>query len=136
MAPIAAALIIVLAVVGRFGGNRNRTVDKPTTQPQSTTAASAAQSQTRQTPTSVRLKPDTTYARDGSRRRPGGSRAPRVAPSEIDARAPAALDVESIRLAALPPVASIRVAPLETIEPIDVAPLAASEIDESQRRQP
>jgi len=35
----------------------------------------------------------------------------RVAPSEIDALAPESLDVESIRLAALPPAESIRVAP-------------------------
>jgi hypothetical protein len=48
---------------------------------------------------------------------------------------PAPLNVESIRLAALPPADSIGVTPLETIEPIDVAPLVAPEIDEPQRRE-
>jgi len=146
LAPIAAALIISFIVVGRFVGSRDRGSDHPAAQPQSTqtvrqqpqptTAASAAQSQTRQTPTSVRLKPDTTDATDGSRRSRGGSRAPRVARSDVDALAPDALDVESIRLAPLAQAASIRVAPLDTIDPIAVAPLATLDIDDPQRREP
>jgi hypothetical protein len=147
LAPIAAAIIIVLLVAGRFGGRGDRRIDNSTTSPQSTrnvqpqpqrqppAEVSAAQSQTRQTSTSVRLKPDTTYTRDGIRRTAGGRRAPSVAPAEADALVPPPLDVESIRLAALPAADSIGVAPLETIEPIDVAPLAAPEIDEPQRRE-
>jgi hypothetical protein len=145
MAPIAAAIILVLAIAGRFVDRSGRRTTIPATQPQSmqtvrqppqpATAAAAAQSQTRQTPTPVRLHPNITDATDGSRPRPGGRRAPRVAPSEVDALVPAPLNVESIRLAALPPADSIGVTPLETIEPIDVAPLVAPEIDEPQRRE-
>jgi hypothetical protein len=146
LAPIAAAVIISFIIVGRFVDSGDRGSDHPATQsqsmqtvrqqPQPTPAASAAQSPTRQTPTSVRLKPDTTYATAGSRRSPGDSREPRVARSEVDALAPDALDVESIRLAPLAQAASIRVAPLDTIDPIAVAPLATLDIDDPQRREP
>jgi hypothetical protein len=146
MAPVAAAVIIFFFVfVGRsvdFGkrGGENpaippRPTESATRQPQPTTDVSAAQSQTRQTPTSVRRPPDPTYAKSSFGRTPGGMRTPRVAPSDVDALVPAPLNVESIRLAALPPADSIGVTPLETIEPIDVAPLVAPEIDEPQRRE-
>jgi len=144
LAPIAVALIISFIIVGRFvdSGDRGsnhaaippRPIEATTRQPEPPTAASA-QPKRRQTPTSVRLNPGTTSARDGSRGMPGGSRALRVAPSDVDALAPAPLDVESIRLAALPPADSIGVAPLEGIEPIDVEPLATSEIDPAAQRR-
>jgi hypothetical protein len=141
LAPVAAAVIVFFVVVGQSADSRNRgespvTRPHPTEtarrQPEPTTTTAAAPPQTRQAPAPVRPKPDTTYARSGSGPRPGG--APLIAPSEVDALVPA-LDVESIRLAALPPADSIRVTPLDTIEPIDVAPLAAPETDESHRRQ-
>ena len=144
--PMATAVIVFLVVVGRSGDSGNRGSESARTRPQPTETARrqpepainapAAQSQTRQTPAPVRLKPDTTDATDGSLRRPFRRPALRVARSEVDALAPATLAVESIHLEALPPADSIRLPPLETIDPIDVAPLAAPEIDESPRRQP
>jgi len=61
----------------------------------------------------------------------------RAESSEVDALAPSPLEVDSIRLAALPPASSIRLAPLEPIAPIDVAPLGEPDHGsngESQRR--
>jgi len=144
MAPVAAAAIILLIVVGRSFQPGNKRVEGPATQPparqtarqqpEPATTQSAAQTQTTRAskpvrarvpvtpPAEVRLKPDTMYvAADVT--------------ADVATLAPESLDVESIDLAALPPAVSIRVAPLDTIEPIDVAPLAASGIDEPQRRE-
>src|SRR5262245_52097926 len=147
MASIAAAVIIVaVVVVGRLGdreGHRTDRTDTGATQPQS--AASATQQPESaappgaiepRTPAAAVVRPDTAHDGDSVQLRATAARAPRAAPSEVDALAPDALDVDSIRLAPLPQASSIRVAPLEPIDPIDVAPLATPDSDESSRREP
>jgi len=141
--PIAAAALIFLIVVagpfhGRDRGPETAALPPPARQgaeqrPAPIPMPPTAEKQTAQPPTLVGRKPDTTNEIQGVTRHVRNPA--RVAPSEIDALAPESLDVESIRLAALPPAESIRVAPLETIEPIDVAPLGI-DIDDSQRREP
>ena len=137
VSPIAAAAIIFLIIVARLFQGHDRGAEDPARQPPAVTRAGDerlgptptqpdAHAQTTHPPTLVRLKPDTTYEIQNR---------PRIAPSAIEALAPESLDVESIRLAALPPADSIRVEPLETIVPIDVAPLGPPEIDDPQRRE-
>jgi hypothetical protein len=150
LAPIAGAAILLVIIVARpfhpstcsgcpervEGQGRDRGPERPALQPPvaqgteqrlgPTPTQPAAQVQTTHPPTLLRPKPDTTNEIKNR---------PRIAPSEIDALAPEPLDVESIRVAALPPADSIRLEPLETIAPIDVAPLGI-DIDDSQRREP
>jgi hypothetical protein len=135
MAPVVAlAVIVLLIAVARPATRRSgRPLEPATHQPATesqTTQARTTQPRTTQPPAVVQRTPNATHGVSADRRR-----TPRAAPSEVETLAPDALDVESIRLAALPSADSIRVAPLETIEPIDAAPLAAPEIDEPQRRQ-
>jgi len=128
MAPVVTlAVIILLILVARPVTRRSgRPLEPATHQPATESQTTQAQTtETTEPPAVVRRTPNPTDGVHAGRRR-----TPRAAPSEVEALAPDALDVESIRLAALPSADSIRVAPLETIEPIDVAPLAAPEIDE------
>ena len=144
MASIAAAVMIVaVVVVGRLGDRKGHGTDTGATQPRS--AASATRQPESATPAraieprtaaAAAVRPDTAHDSDSLQVRATAARAPRAVPSEVDALAPDALDVDSIRLAPLPQARSIRVAPLEPIDPIDVAPLATSETDESSRREP
>jgi hypothetical protein len=137
LSPIAvAAIVLVAIVVARPFKGGDRGAESPALQPpavaQVDVPAAAPQPDARpQPPTqTVRLKPDTIRK---VRLRPDTTNDKR--PSEIDALAPPPLDVESIRLAALPPGDSIQVDPLETITPIDVAPLSPVDSIDSQRRE-
>jgi hypothetical protein len=136
LSPAAVAAIILLIVIGRSFYGRDHQVESPAPQPPVTAAVKQQPASTTAsvrpdtTPvTRVRSKPDAGYGLDANRTRTQST------PSEIAALVPAPLDVESIRVSALPPADSIRVAPLEAIEPIDVEPLAAPEIDDTQRRE-
>ena len=132
VSPIAAAAVMFLIVVARPFEDHNRRAEVSAPQPPMTQRVDqqlgptprqpAAQATVAQPPTQIRLKPDATFEIQSR-------------PSEIDALALEPLDVESIRVAALPPAESIRVDPLETIAPIDAAPLGSLETDDPQRRQ-
>ncbi|HEV8345321.1 MAG TPA: hypothetical protein VGQ16_02040 [Vicinamibacterales bacterium] len=148
LSPLAiAALIIIAVVVFRQFDRQSRSVptvtqrDKPAEafRPGDTARGRGPVNDVPTAPRTAEIVASQTHAlaHPAASRRPQRAAIASTSSGEVDALAPPPLEVESIRLAALPPANSIRVAPLETITPIDVAPLAEPDIEnegESRRR--
>lgn len=138
LSPLAIAALVIIAVVMFTQSDRqSRSVPSVTQREKPAEIVSPGDTARGRGPVNdVATAPrETAASQTLARAHPAASRRPQRAAiastssGEVDALAPPPLEVESIRLAALPPANSIRVAPLETIAPIDVAPLAEPDIE-------
>jgi hypothetical protein len=141
---VVAALVIVAVIVFRQSERQSQPVPNATRSDNRAKTVDAARDREPANDAATATRPGETVASQthapahpAASRRPQRAAIASTSSREVDALAPPPLEVESIRLAALPPANSIRVAPLETIAPIDVAPLGEPDDDgdgESQRR--